>query len=147
MRRKLGDRGSMAVEFVVAAPALVLLLLIVAGGGQWLDINSQVGAAARDAVRSASVDVDYTQAVSDAQAAAAADLGGACEDGGPSISVQPGADAFADATNVNVPVYIKVTVTCVASLSAFADVGFAVSQTFSDTAVAALDPYSERSSS
>jgi len=140
MRRKLGDRGSMAVEFVVAAPALVLLLLIVAGGGQWLDINSQVGAAARDAVRSASVDVDYTQAVSDAQAAAAADLGGACEDGGPSISVQPGAEDFPGS------LYVKVTVTCVASLSAFKDVGFAVSQTFSDTAVAALDPYSERSS-
>ena len=56
MRRFLrGDRGSMAVEFVVAAPALVLLLLLVSAGGQWLNLTGKVGSAARDAVRAASV--------------------------------------------------------------------------------------------
>ena len=34
LKRLTSDRGSMAVEFVVAAPALVLLLLLVAAGGQ-----------------------------------------------------------------------------------------------------------------
>ncbi len=48
------DRGSMAVEFVIAGPALVLLLLLVSAGGQWLNLSGDVGAAARDSVRAAS---------------------------------------------------------------------------------------------
>jgi hypothetical protein len=31
------DRGSMSVELVVIAPALVLLLLLVAAGGRWVE--------------------------------------------------------------------------------------------------------------
>ena len=51
LRRLTSDRGSMAVEFVVAAPALVLLLLLVAAGGQWLNLTGKVGSATRDAVK------------------------------------------------------------------------------------------------
>ena len=46
-QRLTSDRGSMAVEFVVAAPALVLLLLLVAAGGQWLNLTGKVGSALR----------------------------------------------------------------------------------------------------
>lgn len=139
-----GDRGSMAVEFVVAVPAFALLLLVVSGGGQWLNLTGGVGSAARDAAREASVARDYDQAVSNAQAAAQADLGNTCG-GGYTVNVQlfqggaqVGAGDFATAQD------IEVTLECHASLSAFRDVGFRDSQTFGDTAAAPLDPFVDR---
>jgi len=49
----------MAVEFVIAGPALVVLLLLVSAGGQWLDLTGDVSAAARDSVRAASFARQY----------------------------------------------------------------------------------------
>jgi Flp pilus assembly protein TadG len=127
----------MAVEFVVAAPALVLLLLLVAAGGQWLNLTGKVGSATRDAVRAASLARTFT----DAQA----DLAGVCSGGAPTAKVRlftngvrVGAADFAVAQD------IEVTVTCVANLAAFHVIGFPVSQTFGDTAAAPLDPFEDR---
>ncbi|HEX6525470.1 MAG TPA: TadE/TadG family type IV pilus assembly protein, partial [Streptosporangiaceae bacterium] len=75
------ERGSMAVEFVVAAPALVLLLLVIAGGGQWLNLTGEVNAAARDASRAASFARSYNDAQQNATNAARADLGSICQGG------------------------------------------------------------------
>ena len=139
------DRGSMAVEFVVAAPALVLLLLLVSAGGQWLSATGDVGSAARDAVRAASLARTFADAQANAQAAAQADLGARCSGGAPATRVQlfqdgapVGAGAFATAQQV------QVTVSCVASLAVFHVIGFPVSQTFGDTAAAPLDPFVDR---
>jgi Flp pilus assembly protein TadG len=149
MRRRLGnrlrnDRGSMAVEFVVAAPALVLLLLLVSAGGQWLSATGDVGSASRDAVRAASVARTFADAQNNAQAAAQADLGARCQ-GGATTTVRlfaegapVGGGAFATAQQ------IQVTVSCVASLEVFHVIGFPVSQTFSDSATAPLDPFEDR---
>jgi Flp pilus assembly protein TadG len=138
------DRGSMAVEFVVAVPAIVLLLLLVSAGGQWLDLTGDVGSAARDAVRAASLARDFTDAQARAQNAARADLGGVCG-GGPAVKVQlfsgggvVGSAGFPAARD------IEVTVTCLGSLEAFHAVGFPVRQTFGDTAAAPLDPFEDR---
>jgi Flp pilus assembly protein TadG len=138
------DRGSMAVEFVVAAPAFALLLLLVSAGGQWLNLTGDVGSAARDAARQASIARDYQQATENAQTAAQLDLGNTCA-GGPHAQVnvyQNGmlmADGdFPQATDV------EVVLSCQASLSAFRAVGFPVSQTFGDTAAAPLDPFVDR---
>ena len=138
------DRGSMAVEFVVAVPAIVLLLLLVSAGGQWLDLTGDVGSAARDAVRAASLARDFGDAQARAQNAARADLGGVCG-GGPAVKVQlfsgggaVGPAGFPAARD------IEVTVTCLGSLEAFHAVGFPVRQTFGDTAAAPLDPFVER---
>jgi Flp pilus assembly protein TadG len=138
------DRGSMAVEFVVAVPAIVLLLLLVSAGGQWLDLTGDVGSAARDAVRAASLARDFTDAQARAQNAARADLGGVCG-GGPAVKVQlfsgggvVGPAGFPAARD------IEVTVTCLGSLEAFHAVGFPVRQTFGDTAAAPLDPFEDR---
>jgi Flp pilus assembly protein TadG len=143
-RRLAGDRGSMAVEFVVAAPALVLLLLLVSAGGQWLSATGDVGSASRDAVRAASVARTFADAQANARAAAQADLGARCQ-GGPAINAQlfadgapVGAGAFATAQQ------IQVTVSCVASLAVFHMIGFPVSQTFGDSATAPLDPFEDR---
>jgi len=134
----------MAVEFVVAAPALVLLLLLVAAGGQWLNLTGKVGSAARDAVRGASLARTFADAQANAQAAAQADLGSRCE-GGATVKVQlfqdgapAGGGAFATAQQ------IQVTVSCVASLAVFHVIGFPVSQTFADSATAPLDPFEDR---
>ena len=139
------DRGSMAVEFVVAAPALVLLLLLVSAGGQWLSATGDVGSATRDAVRAASLARTFADAQANAQAAAQADLGARCSGGAPATKVRlfqdgapVGAGAFATAQQ------IQVTVSCVASLGVFHVIGFPVSQTFADSATAPLDPFVDR---
>lgn len=138
------DRGSMAVEFVVAVPAIVLLLLLVSAGGQWLNLTGDVGSAARDAARAASLARDFSDAQARAQNAAQADLGGVCG-GGPAVKVQVfsgggvvGPAGFPAAQD------IEVTVTCLGSLAAFHVVGFPVRQTFGDTAAAPLDPFEDR---
>lgn len=134
----------MAVEFVIAAPALVLLLLLISAGGQWLNLTGDVSAAARDSVRAASLARDYDDAQTDATDAATADLNGVCtdlqpptvqltEDGAP---VGPGDFAVAQD--------IEVTVSCVADLKVFSAIGFPVSQTFTDTAAAPLDPFEDK---
>jgi len=144
-RRLRGDRGSMAVEFVVAAPALVLLLLLVSAGGQWLNLTGKVGSAARDAVRGASLARTFAGAQANAQSAAQADLAGVCSGGAPAIKVQLFQDgAPVGAGNFAVAQDIEVTVSCVANLAAFHVIGFPVSQTFGDTAAAPLDPFVDR---
>ena len=145
LKRPANDRGSMAVEFVVAAPALVLLLLLVAAGGQWLNLTGKVGSATRDAVRSASLARTFTDAQDNARAAAQTDLAGVCSGGAPATKVQ----LFTNGVRVGpgdfaVAQDIEVTVTCVANLAAFHVIGFPVSQTFGDTAAAPLDPFVDR---
>jgi hypothetical protein len=140
-----GDRGSMAVEFVVAAPALVLLLLLVSAGGQWLNLTGEVGSATRDAVRAASVARTFAAAQANAQAAAQSDLAGVCGGGAPAATVT----LFANGAPVGPGDFplaqdIEVRVSCVASLEVFHVIGFPVSQTFADSAAAPLDPFVDR---
>jgi Flp pilus assembly protein TadG len=145
LRKLRNDRGSMAVEFVVAAPALVFLLLLVAAGGQWLSATGDVGSAARDAVRGASVARTFTDAQANAQAAAESDLGARCGGGGATTRVELFSDgAPVGPGNFAVAQQIQVTVSCVASLSVFHIIGFPVSQTFADNATAPLDPFEDR---
>ena len=139
-----GDRGSMAVEMVIAAPALVLLMLLIAGGGQWLNVSTEVGAAARDAARAAAVDRTLANASTDATAAAQSDLNGVCQGGGPTVTVQPVGGSFQDTPGSQAAPDVQVSVSCAANLSAFSAIGFSASQTFSDSATAPLDPLMER---
>jgi Flp pilus assembly protein TadG len=135
----------MAVEFVVAAPALVLLLLLVSAGGQWLSATGDVGSAARDAVRAASLARTFTDAQANAQTAARSDLGARCSGGAPTTKVQLFQDgAPVGPGNFAVAQQIQVTVSCVASLAVFRVIGFPVSQTFADSATAPLDPFEDR---
>jgi Flp pilus assembly protein TadG len=143
--RGKADRGSMAVEFVVAVPGIIFLLVLISAGGQWINVSGQVGSAARDAVRAASLARSFDAAQDDAQAAAAADLTGVCVSGPLKVTVTPvqggapvGAGDFATAQEVTV------LISCPASFTAFNLIGFAPSHTFSDTAAAPLDPFEDR---
>jgi Flp pilus assembly protein TadG len=135
----------MAVEFVVAAPAFAVLLLLIAAGGQWVNASGEVGAAARDAVRQASLEVDYANVQTAAQSVARADLSNLCP-GTATASVQllangqqVGAGDWANGAQV-----VEVKVSCNVSLKAFSVIGIPASQTFSDVAAAPLDQFSER---
>jgi Flp pilus assembly protein TadG len=143
--RDQADRGSMAVEFVVAVPGIIFLLVLISAGGQWINVTGQVGSAARDAVRAASLARSYDAAQDDAQAAAAADLTGVCVSGPLQVLVTPiqggvqaGAGDWATAQEVTV------NVSCPASFTAFNLIGFEPRHTFSDTAAAPLDPFEDR---
>jgi Flp pilus assembly protein TadG len=137
----------MAVEFVVAAPAFILLLLLIAAGGQWVNASGEVGSAARDAVRQASLEVSYANVQSVAQTTAQADLNNLCP-GAAQASVellangeQVGPGAWVSGAQV-----VEVKVSCNVGLKAFTVLGLPASQTFTDVAAAPLDQFSERTS-
>ena len=61
-----GERGSLAVEFIILAPLLIGLMLFLVLAGRVVEAHGQVDGAARDAARAASV----ARSAADAQAAA-----------------------------------------------------------------------------
>jgi Flp pilus assembly protein TadG len=145
-RRADQQRGSMAAEFAVIAPAFALLLLLLSAGGQWVSVTGQVGGAARDAARAASLGRSPVEAQAQAQQAANSDLAGVCTgDAGkvPQVSVtavSSGVPApFGTAQDV------RVNVACTVGLAAFELVGFPAHQTFTAAGVAPLDPFVCRS--
>jgi hypothetical protein len=131
----------MSVEFSLAAPLLVVLMLLVAFGGFWFNSTSQVGAAARDAARTASDIVDWGGAQGAATVAAQQDLSGACPGGLLVQVIYLPAGSFAAATEV------EATVHCTMSLSPFNYIGVTGNHQFSAIAYAPLDPYSYRTGS
>lgn len=139
------ERGSMAVEFVVAAPAFIALLLLIGAGGEWVSASGEVGSAARDAARQASLEINFADVQPTVQAQAQADLNNMCP-GAAKTTVglledgqRVGQKAWDDGAQV-----VQVTVSCNVSLKAFSFIGIPASETFTDTASAPLDPFSQR---
>jgi len=139
------DRGSMAVEFVVAVPAFIILLLLIGAGGQWVSASGEVGAAARDAVRQASLEINYADVPPAAQSAAQADLNNLCP-GGAQTSVELLANGarVAASTWASGAQVVEVKVSCNVKLKAFAIIGIPASETFTDVAAAPLDQFTQR---
>ncbi len=135
----------MAVEFVVAVPAFALLLLLVSLGGEWVNASGEVGAAARDAARQATLEVNYASVAPTVQTVAQGDLGSLCP-GAAVTSVQ----LLADGQPVGPADWaagaqdVEVSVSCNVNLRVFAVLGIPASQTFTDNAVAPLDQFTER---
>ena len=135
----------MAVEFVVAAPAFIILLLLVGAGGQWVSASGEVGAAARDAVRQASLEIRYADVPSAAQSAAQADLNNLCPGGArTSIELLANGARVAGSTWASGAQVVEVKVSCNVSLKAFAIIGIPASETFTDIAAAPLDQFTQR---
>jgi Flp pilus assembly protein TadG len=135
----------MAVEFVIAAPAFALLLLLVAAGGQWVSAAGEVGGAARDAARQATLQVSYADVQQAAQSAAQADLNDLCPGAvRTSVKLMAGGQEVGPAAWADGAQAVEVTVSCDVNLKAFTVIGIPASQTFSDAAAAPLDEFSER---
>lgn len=140
----------MAVEFVVAAPAFVFLLLLIAVGGEWVSASGQVGSAARDAVRQATLEVNYADVQPTARSVAQGDLNSLCPNAAAaSVQLLAGgqqvgpASWSADAQPAAQVVQVKVS--CNVSFRVFAILGIPASETFTDVAAAPLDQFSQRS--
>ena len=69
-----GDGGSMAVEVVILVPALLMVMLLVVAFGRYVTAEGDVQAAAREAVRAATLERDEASARAAAQRAADAVL-------------------------------------------------------------------------
>lgn len=72
--RRRGDEGSMAVEVVLLVPALLMVMLLVVAFGRYTTAEGDVQAAAREAVRAATLQRDAVSARAAAQLAADAVL-------------------------------------------------------------------------
>ena len=126
------DRGSLAVEFVLLAPAFILLMLLLVLGGRVIEAQGQVDGAARDAARAASVQDDGDNVAAAIQNAADGDLytsGHTVCNQAPQGKWTPGNGA------------VSVTIQCRVNVSFFPGFG---SLTMTGHAVAPLDTYVER---
>jgi Flp pilus assembly protein TadG len=133
------DRGSMSVELVVIAPALVLLLLLLGAGGRWVESHGALDGAARDAARAASLGRTAGDADTLANQAADADLSssGWCDGG----TVSVGVSGFPATATVAEGTVVTVTVNCSVDMSPFTELGFKAATPVTSTAVAPLDPF------
>jgi Flp pilus assembly protein TadG len=79
--RRMGQRGSMAIEIVILTPVLVAFTLLVVAGGRFVGRQGDVDSAARDAARAASMERTEDSAVVVARSVAAASwpAGAACQ--------------------------------------------------------------------
>lgn len=126
-----GDRGSVAVEVAVIAPALVVLMLLVVFAGHVAEANGSVNRAASEAARAASLRHPDTATDAAAQTAAAnlTDAGIECTQ----LTVE------VDTTNLAPGGTVTVDVTCVAALSAVTLLGVPGERSFHSRAVEVVD--------
>ena len=134
-RQRLRDeRGSIAVEVAVIAPALVFLMLLVVYAGKVSEADGNVERAASDAARAASLRQDPGDATTDAQDTAASNLTAA---GVPCHTLTTTVDTHDFAPGGTV----SVTVRCEASMNDVTLLGVPGRRTFTATAVEVIDTY------
>lgn len=128
------ERGSIAVEVAVIAPALLFLMLLVVYAGKVSEANGNVERAASNAARAASLRQHPDDAADDAQATAAANLATA---GVPCLTLTTDVDT----TDFRSGGTVTVTVHCEASMADVTLLGVPGRRTFSATAVEVIDTY------
>ncbi len=132
--RARGDRGSVAVEVAVVAPALIALLMLVLVAGRATQASGDVQSAATAAARAASLRATPAAATSAAQATAdanLADAGLACA----SRQVSTTSDQLRPGGSVTV------AVTCTTDLSDIVLLAVPGSRTFRAEATAVVDTW------
>jgi Flp pilus assembly protein TadG len=133
-RRPAGERGSTAVEVAVIAPAFVFLMLLVVFAGRVSATETSVTRAATAAARAASLRQHPSDATTDAEAAAIANL-----DATGTVCDQLLVDV--DTTEFHAGGTVTVTVTCHASMASVALLGVPGTRTFTGHAVEVIDQY------
>lgn len=125
------DRGLSTIEVVVLAPIMILFILILVAFGQLVDGRGAVDGAARDAARAGSIQRSRGVAMSEAIAAAKADLADTCVDG--TLSVKQTSPGFEADT------LFKVEVSC--TIRGLGSLGLNINKTITSSAASPLDPY------
>lgn len=128
------DRGSVAVETAVVAPALVALLLLVVFAGRVAQAEGDVRRAASEAARAASLEQTPDAAATAAVDTAAANLtasGVVCGD----------LDTTVDTSEFQPGGAVAVTVRCVASMSDISLLGVPGERAFQARSVEIIDRY------
>jgi len=126
------DRGSVAVEVAVVAPAFVFLLLLVVFAGRVSEADANVRRATSEAARAASLRQHPTDAGTDAETIAEANLSAAgiqCR----ALTVDVDTDNFQPGGTVTV------TVACTTSMADVTLLGVPGTRTFSARAVEVID--------
>lgn len=127
-----GERGSIAVEVAVIAPAFVFLMLLVVFAGKVAEAEGNVERAASEAARAASLRQHPSDATEDAQATAAQNLSAA---GVPCSALA----TTVDTTDFRAGGTVTVTVACEASMADVALLGVPGSRTFTARVVEVVD--------
>lgn len=128
------ERGSIAVEVAVIAPALVFLMLLVVYAGKVSEADGNVERAASNAARAASLRQHPSDATADAQTSAADNLAAA---GVPCLSLT----TTVDTANLAPGGTVTVTVRCEASMADVTLLGVPGRHTFTATATEVIDTY------
>ncbi len=134
LRHGRSDRGSVAVEAAVIAPALVALMLLVVFAGRVSEANGNVQRAASEAARAASLEQNPTAAKSAAMDTAKANLATA----GTSCQVLR---TDVDTRNLVPGGTVTVEVTCQVAMSDVALLGLPGTRTFHARSVEVVDRY------
>ena len=129
-----GDRGSVAVETAVVAPALVVLLLLVVYAGRISHLDATVQRAASEASRAATLEGSPDAAEQAAIDAARANLGS---------TSTPCADLIVDVdtTDFRPGGSVTATIRCDASMSDVALLGVPGTRTFSASSTEIIDRF------
>lgn len=128
------ERGSVAVETAVVAPALVALLLLVVFAGRVAQAEGEVRRAASEAARAASLRQHAGDAEAEAQAVAAANLAAS------GVTCRT-FETVVDTTDFAPGGSVAVTVRCVASMRDVSLLGVPGSRTFVAQSVEVVDRY------
>jgi Flp pilus assembly protein TadG len=131
------ERGSMALEAAIIAPALASLILMIVALGRVTLAQGAIDAAARDAARQASIARDPATARSAAHASAHAALargGLACS---PSVTV----DTAAFSAPAGTPAAVAARVSCQVDLADIALPGVPGSKRLTGEFTSPIDPY------
>ena len=132
--RGSGERGSVAVEVAVLAPALVALMLLIVFAGRVSHADAQVQRATSEAARAASLRQSPEAASEAAQSVAASNLeasGFICQD----LATTVDTERFAPGG------WVTVTVRCVASMGDVTLLGVPGERTFTASSTEVIDRY------
>jgi Flp pilus assembly protein TadG len=127
LRRRVSDRGSMTVEFVIVVPVLLVLLLFLVMAGRVEEARGQADGAARDAARAASIALNLTDAQAWADQAISDDAASNVSCAQPVLGFPEG--------NLAVSATVRCTVALGGGFGSWTVTGYAVSP---------LDPYVAR---